>query len=314
VIRAVAIAAVVLVSAGCASGGSPSSPPTSDPSSSTPPPPAPQALVVHGGSVALDMRASVRTRLGRGGEMRRRAAAVQYLDSHTSIGGGRWIVRLMWRPTAASRLAAAVADPRVRSVTLPVGVSEVSLTVPATRQVYRNDCEATALSMALGGSVSQLRLQSQLPIAHPYLPEEGAEGMVWGDPELGFVGNVRGGGYGVYDRPVLALARRYDRGAENLTGTSVDRVVAAVQQGRPVVAWIQFGADAPRTWRSPAGVLVQANGAEHAVTLTGWRPGVLTYNNPWTGTRESFTVATFAQLWHTLGDRAVAVSSLIGKV
>jgi uncharacterized protein YvpB len=259
------------------------------------------------------MRASVRAQMARGGVIHRRAAAAQYLRSHTAIGGGRWIVRLAWRPLAADRLAAAVTNPHERAITLPVGVAAVNLTLPAVRQVYRNDCEATALSMALGGTVPQLRLQSLLPVAHPYLPVEGAQGMVWGDPELGFVGDVRGGGYGVYDRPVLALARRYDRGAENLTGTPVARVVAAVQQGRPVVAWIQFGADAPRTWRSPAGVVVQANGAEHAVTLTGWQAGVLTYNNPWTGTRESFTVAAFTQLWHRLGDRAVALSSLIGK-
>ena len=311
----VILAGVAALAAGCASteaassGGGASSPPRT--TTVTPPPPAP--LRIRSGPVALEMPAALRSQMARGGDLQRRAVAAKYLQRHTSVGGARWTIRVAWSPSSAGRLAAAIANGPQRSVVVPGTVSAVNVTLPAIRQVYRNDCEATALSMALRGRVSQLRLQSELPIAQPYLPVEGSTGMVWGNPELGFVGDVRGGGYGVYDRPVLRLARRYDPGAENLTGTTVASVVSAVRHGRPVVAWIQFGASSPRTWHSPAGALVQANGAEHAVTLTGWRPGVLTYNNPWTGTRESFTVAAFVQLWHTLGDRAVALSSLIGR-
>jgi uncharacterized protein YvpB len=194
---------------------------------------------------------------------------------------------------------------------VPRGLAAVRLRIQPIRQAYRNDCEAAALSMLLGGRVSQYRLQGLFPIAKPYLPVDSGRGEVWGDPERGFVGPVRGGGYGVYDRPVLAVARRFDPGAVDLTRTSVHRLIAAVKQGRPVEAWIQFGASLPRTWLAPDGRTVHANFAEHTVTLVGWRPGVLVYNNPWEGTTSTFTIPAFASVWHVLGDRAIAGSSLL---
>ncbi len=272
----------------------------------------PGPLTVHGGGMSLLVSVSDRRAWARGDVASTRRRARSYLDHHTAWSGAHWRIRLAWSRPAAALVAAAVRRDDT-SVTVPAAVDTVQLKLPTIRQVYRNDCEATALSMLLGGRVGQLHLQRLLPIAHPYLPQTGPDETVWGDPELGFVGNVRGGGYGVYDRPLLALARRYDPGATNLTGTSVARIVAALRRGRPVVAWIQFGPSIPRSWTTPTGRVVNANYAEHTVTLTGWKPGEITYNNPWTGTRETFTIAAFTHLWHTLGDRAIAGSSLFGK-
>jgi uncharacterized protein YvpB len=188
----------------------------------------------------------------------------------------------------------------------------VHLTLPAIRQGYRDDCEATALSMMLGGRVSQYRLQAVLPISPPLDPEQTAHGLVWGDPERGFVGRVRGGGYAVYDRPLLALARRFDPHARNLTRHPLAAIVAALQSGHPVVAWIQLGPSVPREWSTPAGRTINANFAEHAVTLTGWRPGWIAYNNPWNGARQTVTLGRFVAWWRTLGDRAIEGSPLFG--
>jgi uncharacterized protein YvpB len=105
--------------------------------------------------------------------------------------------------------------------------------------------------------------------------------------------------------------RRYDSGAENLTGAPVAAVIRALRDGRPVVAWIPLGASAPWTWTTPSGAVVHANHAEHAVTLTGWRQGLITYHNPWTGSVGMFTRSTFADLWQTLGDHAIAGTSMI---
>ena len=198
-------------------------------------------------------------------------------------------------------------------VTVPARVTAVRLNLPHLRQGYRNDCEATALSIMLDGGVGQYRLQKLLPVAQPLDPEETAHGLVWGDPERGFVGDVRGGGYGVYDVPLLEVARRFDPGAQNLTRHPLGALVAALRSGRPVVAWIQFGPSTPRTWTTPAGRAVHANFAEHAVTLTGWRPGWITYNNPWTGTRQTISLSGFRALWHTLGDRAIEGSPVFGR-
>jgi uncharacterized protein YvpB len=161
--------------------------------------------------------------------------------------------------------------------------------------------------MMLGGLVGQRALQAALPIAAP----ASRAGDVWGDPELGFVGDVRGGGYGVYERPLLRLARRYDRGASNLTGRSLSQLLAALRDARPIVAWVALGKSAKTTWVTPTGRTVVADFAEHTILLSGIQGQKITYNDPWDGRRKTMTVTEFAPLWTRLGTRAIAGSSLL---
>jgi uncharacterized protein YvpB len=303
--RAALLLMLAATAAGCA-GRSTQSVPASPPTHQAGP------LTILGGGLELRLSGRKREALAHGDDASARRRARRYLNHHTASRGARWTVRVAWSQSAAS-LVAAAARRGASSVSPPAAVAEVQLKLPAIRQASRDGCESAALAMLLGGRVGQDRLQHLLPVARPYLPQAGPTGTVWGDPEQGFVGNVHGGGYGVYDRPLLALARRYDPGATNLTGTSVARIAAALRSGRPVVAWIQFGPSIPRRWTTPAGRVVNANFAEHAVTLTGWKPGEIAYNNPWTGTRATFTIAGFTRLWHALGDRAIAGSSLFDR-
>ena len=270
----------------------------------------PVALTIRSGPAEMRLPARMRARMLQSSPSARRVIARAFLQAHTRLTTHRSSLRLHWSRADAVRLADAAATTGT-SVRLGDEVRSVELRLPVIRQVFRNDCEAASLAMMLNRAHGQLRLQRQLPIAHPYAPATVGGRTVWGDPEKGFVGDVRGGGYGVYDRPLLALARRYDRGAEDLTGARVAAVVRALRAGRPVVAWIQFGTSVPWVWTAPSGKLIRANHAEHAVTLTGWRHGLITYHNPWTGSVETFTTGSFARLWHTLGDRAIAGSSLI---
>jgi uncharacterized protein YvpB len=295
--------AVAAVCTGCAGD-------SSTRASSVPRPPAP---VVHPLRIATDglpmtLPAGFRRRVLAAGPRARRLVR-RFLARRVVVRGRRWRMRYAWSDVDVARITRA-ARTTAGSVLVPGSLSAVSMGIRPIRQAYRNDCEATALAMLLGGRLSQFRLQALFPVAKPYLPVDTARGEVWGDPERGFVGPVRGGGYGVYERPVLAVARRFDPGVRDLTNMPLRRVVAAVKQGRPVEAWIQFGASIPRTWTAPDGATVHANFAEHTVTLVGWRPGVLVYDNPWDGTVSTFTIPEFARLWHVLGDRAIAGSSV----
>ncbi len=270
----------------------------------------PAALTIRSGSAELALPARVRARMLRSSPRARHTIAWAFLRAHTRLATRRALLILRWSRGDATRLVNAALSSGT-SVRFGDDVRSVELRLPVIRQVFRNDCEAASLAMMLNRAHGQLELQKQLPIARPYEPSTVGGRMVWGDPEQGFVGDVRGGGYGVYDRPLLALARRYDPGAENLTGASVAAVIRALRDGRPVVAWIQFGESVPWIWRTPTGRLIRANHAEHAVALTGWRHGLITYHNPWTGSVDAFTADSFASLWHTLGDRAIAGSSMI---
>ncbi len=166
------------------------------------------------------------------------------------------------------------------------------------------------MAMLLDGRIDQVTLQRQLPEARPTVPYERGARTVWGDPERGFVGLANGYGYGVYDRPVTHLLRRYQPDARNLTGTGFAGLLVALREGRPVVAWIQLGGSVPRSWTTPRGRVVRANFSEHAVLLTGYDDGTITLNDPWTGERQSLSVDEFLPRWHLLGDRAVAGGSL----
>lgn len=297
---------VALVAAGCGGGGG-----SSTTRSSAPAQPAPHALVVRAGAVTLTIpatrRAHIATALGS-----RRKLLVRWVERKaTVLGGHGWRTHLRWSGHAVDVVLRAVRSP-AGEVRAPVTVRSTRLTLPAVHQVYRDGCESAALAMMLHGRVGQRRLQAMLPVAQPLQQEVDGGGVTWGDPELGFVGNVAGGGYGVYDRPLLALARRFDSGTTNLTGASLESILDALRHGRPIVAWIALGASDPVTWRAPSGRTVSANWAEHAITLTGYGAGVISYNNPWDGGREQFTLAQFAAVWRDLGDRAIAGSSVIG--
>lgn len=307
--RRIAAIAVTVALATAACGGGGGAGPAAPASHRQAPP---HALAVNTGAVTVTLPARLRARIAAASPGARRRLALTWARRHaTALAGRGWRTHLRWSSRALAGLVAAVRSPATRTVRVHPEVRSTELSLPVVQQIYRDGCEAAALSMMLHGRVGQRRLQSMLPIARPLDQEAGPNGLVWGDPERGFVGNVAGGGYGVYDRPLLALARRFDPGTTNLTGTSLEAVVDALRRGRPVVAWIALGPSNPVTWTAPSGATIHANWAEHAITLTGYRAGAIAYNNPWTGARERFTLAQFAAVWAVLGDRAIAGSPLI---
>jgi|SRR5579862_7242758 len=267
------------------------------------------SLTVQTDAGRFTIPARVRRRIAAARPSAARSALAWLLTRHRSIRTATLTATLRWDTTDVDKLLLAVRSYATAARVQPALLA-VQLRLPVIHQIWRNNCESAALSMMLDGRVSQERLQGLLPKARPYLPEQDDAGeTVWGDPNLGFVGPANGGGYGVYHGPLLALARRFDPGTTDLTGAPVSRIIDALQHARPIVAWIQLGSSIPVTWRTPAGATIHANWSEHAVTLTGWRPGEIIYNNPWTGTTETFTITQFTAVWRTLGDQAIAGSS-----
>jgi uncharacterized protein YvpB len=192
-----------------------------------------------------------------------------------------------------------------------------SIAVPLIAQRLRDDCEAMALAMVLGyagRSVDQLTLQRQLAHAKPLDPRTATNGSeVWGDPSLGFVGRADGGGpaggFGVYQRPIRALARRHGVAMIDLTGAGADRVYAALLAGHPVLAWVALSAGPYASWTSPAGKAIRVNYGEHAVVLTGVDPGEVHVNDPLSGERLTWSKGEFERMWAGLGHRALAAPS-----
>ena len=267
-------------------------------------------LQIRVGVATTDVPASIRRRWARATPQAAVFAARRWLARHgVRIDSGRVGIRLAWSAPAVRQLVTASRTSR-RSVASAARLVSVELRLPAIQQVYRNDCEAAALSIFLRGAVDQRLLQQELPIADPLNQETAGGQVVWGDPEAGFVGDVHGGGYGVYDRPLLKLARRYDPGATDLTGRPFSALLANINQARPVISWIALGPSLPVTWQTPAGRTISANYAEHTIVLTGVHGQTVSYIDPWDGLHKTMSTERLRRLWLALGGRALAGSTL----
>lgn len=200
------------------------------------------------------------------------------------------------------------------TVAVSEGAVASHIAVPMIGQQLRDDCEVTALSMVLGYAghpVDQLTLQRRVAAAKPLDPEVGPNGEeIWGDPSLGFVGRADGGGpaggFGVYQEPIRALAQRHGLRMTDLTGTSPQRLYAALLAGHPILAWVALSAGPYASWTSPAGKGIRVNYGEHAVVLTGVDGGDVHVNDPLSGKRLTWSKAEFQRMWAGLGHRALA--------
>lgn len=276
------------------------------PSAPTPPPVG--SLTVTAGPGRAEISAAERTRIA-GSEQASRA----WLDAHRTIRGTRITAEVMWASRDARTLARAAAS-TAPAVVLAPQVNDVSLRLPVIKQMYRNNCETAALSMALRGAASQRALQAAIPQALPLDPQRGAGGAVWGDPDAGFVGRVEGGGFGVFERPLVRVGARYDPSMAPVRATSFEGVLSRVRAGQPVIVWTSLGASAPWTWTTPGGRVIDADRSHHTVVIAGVGPEGVTIHDPWTGSASVVTRGSLAAGWERLGRRAVATSPEQGVV
>ncbi len=278
---------------------------------STPPAAAPSFVRVElGGSTLARARVS---------ELRRPGAVAALLKSvpatRTAHGPTAAITYSVDRTAASEAVEGAMrrGGGTVKIAERPVASS---IRVPLIKQVLQNDCEATALAMVLaysGHKVGQLTLQRQVAHSPPLDPTVNAGGSeVWGDPSEGFVGRADGGGpaggFGVYEGPVRALARRHGVALRDLTGSKPGAVYASLLEGRPVIAWVALSNGPFATWSSPAGATVRVNYGEHALVLTGVDRETVRINDPLSGMRLTWPKSQFEQMWAGLGSRALSTA------
>lgn len=190
-----------------------------------------------------------------------------------------------------------------------------------------NGCEVTSLAMlltAVGHPVSKMTLAAKMPVDPTPLQltsYTGSNGQVvhkvqyWGNPNVGFVGNVykAGYGYGIYNGPMTKFLNHLLPGrAEDLTGKPWKDILRHVATGIPVEVWTTTTFQPTTnwvTWQSPEGP-VKATPLEHAVLVVGYSPGYLYVNNPLNGqAAQKVPAAPFIQAWNQLGDQAITVSA-----
>ena len=168
---------------------------------------------------------------------------------------------------------------------------DLPLGVPMYRQQLANDCEATALRMALafvGHQRSDRQLLSSIGVDMTHR-QFGHSGRLSGDPYKAFVGDPNGSeskgtGYGVYYPRIAAAARA--NGAKVLVAQeryAPSRLYAMLAAGHPAVVWIDYLYRARKVgwYQAYDGRWIPYSGtAEHAVTLNGVTPNGVYVNDP----------------------------------
>ncbi|OAS20627.1 C39 family peptidase [Paenibacillus oryzisoli] len=215
-------------------------------------------------------------------------------------------------PATASPEPPAVAASPMKLVAAQAGLHDI----PALSQLPElpNGCEAVAATMLMnwaGLPISKDEVAEALPKGDlPYTNEDGA--MVGGNPRDVFVGDPFDVGYGIYHAPVAKLMEQWLPGrVKNLTGASLEALLAQLAQGRPVMVWATEHMDTPYldlTWEDPDGELVDWYQPEHALLLVGVDDGTAYLNDPMTGQQEAYDLDAFHQAWEAMGSQAITIT------
>jgi uncharacterized protein YvpB len=191
----------------------------------------------------------------------------------------------------------------------------VNLKVAFHRQEHALSCEVAALRMALlyrGVKVTENELIAQLPISDPN--PRNLKDNTWGDPNLGFVGNINGrmpnSGYGVYEQPIYNMASKY-RNARIITNGSIADLTTELANGNPVVVWGVIGKGKDISWKTPEGKVITAKLDEHARTLIGFtgksdNPKLMILLDPIYG-EIRLSISAFQKNWDMLAKKAVVI-------
>ncbi|MFA6410813.1 MAG: C39 family peptidase [Candidatus Buchananbacteria bacterium] len=191
----------------------------------------------------------------------------------------------------------------------------IKLDVAYHHQQHSLSCEVASLLMALnykGVKVTEDELIKQLPISDP---GPRSQNNTWGDPDLGFVGDIDGRmpdtGYGVYEKPIYDLALKY-RPAKIMVNATLADLIAELANDNPVVVWgVVIGRTKDISWKTPEGKTIKAHLDEHARTLIGFtgqpkNPELIILLDPLYG-EVRLKTADFLKNWQLLENRAVVI-------
>jgi uncharacterized protein YvpB len=191
--------------------------------------------------------------------------------------------------------------------------------VPIINQLpqLKNGCEVTSLAMMLNYNhiyVTKMTLAEKIKKDPTLLMGPIWDIEKWGNPNVGFVGNIyHDPGYGVYHHPLMLLARQYvGKRAVDLTKKPFSLIEHYIANNDPVlmitmynfVPWHTMW----QTYTDEYGHKVTINLQEHAVVVVGYDMNNLYVNNPLTGQSDEIVNKTkFLEAWEQFGQQAITI-------
>ena len=204
----------------------------------------------------------------------------------------------------------------------------VELAVPFSKQDYSLSCEVASLQMALayrGINVSEDDLLAKIPKTLPYAKEFQSDGaFVWGDPDIGFVGDVNGKwkskeqglvggtGWGVNYKPIANLTDSFRKDSYGKRGGSTQEIKNELEAGNPVIIWMQSDKTVKEEifYKTQSGKTVKFI-QDHVVLITGYKTSkqhgfVYTVKDPFFG-ETTWSEARLNRYWARYNNDMVVV-------
>ncbi|UQD51535.1 peptidase C39 [Bacillus methanolicus] len=192
------------------------------------------------------------------------------------------------------------------------------LNVPLIKQnpELKYGCEVTSLTMMLqyaGVKINKMELYRKIKKdPDPLVRSQTGDILQWGNPEVGFVGDMTGknAGYAVFDRPMVDLINTYLPGrAKNLTNRPFEEILLHVSKGYPVVVWTTGDYNLPDMWESwhHGRQIIKTPLDLHVVVLVGYDSQSVYLNDPLSGKKQlKVNKNRFIGSWKALKQRAVS--------
>jgi len=194
----------------------------------------------------------------------------------------------------------------------------ILLDIPLIWQLpeLKNGCEITSLTMMLkanGIDVDKITLANEVKKdTAPLTYSSGGNISYWGNPNLGFVGDITGKtpGYAINPEPLKLLLQKYMTNKSLvLTGVDYSELERILLDNRTVIVWVTSDfktPSRPAQWNSN-GEVIDANFSQHTVILTGFDEKYIYYNDPLSNTKnKSIDKETFKNIWTTMGKKALS--------
>lgn len=204
-------------------------------------------------------------------------------------------------------------------------IPKYQLNVSAFRQAHMYTCMSSAARSAMaykGVSLGEDAISSRIGYdSTPWSGTWNEGGAVWGDPDVGIVGDINGKadnigwGYGSHWNPVANAIRSFGLGAEVKSGWSVSGIASEIAAGNPVIIWWVNGVWPAYEvdWKTPGGKSVRGVNSMHVQVVKGFTG---TVDNPQSFVvtdsgygypGRSYDVGTFKAKWSWFGNTAIVV-------
>lgn len=176
---------------------------------------------------------------------------------------------------------------------------------------YPNGCEIAALYNLLRYYHVNVSIEN---LADELLKGDGPywDGNILygGNPEIHFVGDPRDiHGYGVFQKPIIALANQYKSGIIDYTGHSLDDVLLLVQKKIPVQVWVSINLKNTKVcthWTyKETGEKISWICDLHSVVIIGYNRYSVFVSDSYTGKIEEYNRSQFEKMYNLFGKRAI---------